>query len=553
MISFATSVPKVDGVSIRLHQEVIDRLLVAMTPRLLNSVKKMTIDDFHQEISFIGSADCSNIKVLDLRPVKPLQVRLTDGNACISSELLMMAVNIQVALKMPLMSQNFVIIANLNIKDLTICFNVALDQQHRFVVRVSRNNVEVNSMELELKNIGGETHNKLTAIVGWMTNMIKSKINNFLAQSLPLNINENLEKAIAKNKPIISLDGKKGVIVDLTPTHTPILNDGLTYSTAAYTFQEKEAQRDFKFREAPREIPKFEEGFGVTAYVNDFVLRNIIGVLWKHTDLFTKTLTERSPLLDIDFTVEAFSKLFQRLDQKYPKDLKTKLVVRVAQPPNIKIKNDYLSLFVWLQVDTIVVENGKDVLFGTFSVTANIDVVPSLENIQTLRIVPRASTIVDFERFSLYGVEVDRELINQTVNGAIQLFINYFGFEHKTELAVILEMVQFEKTKMKLENNLLVVAASVSFKEFPLEDAASKGPAASVNPALRRHSEKPIDKSPLLSPLEVANAQGLKSKTLASKSKKEELDDLSPIGLAVLNKQSAVGSGTKRKNALRTI
>lgn len=553
IFSSVTPIPKVDGVAIRVHQETIDKLLVALTPRLLDSAKKMKIDDFHQDIAFIGSADYTNIKVLDLQPIKPLKVSLSNGNACISSAELMMKINIQVAVKMPLLSQDFVIIANLKINDLKICVQVELDQQHQFVVKVSRNNIIVNTIEVELKNVAGETHNKLTAIVGWMSNMIKSKINQFLDEKLPNTINENLEKTIAKNKPIVNLDREKGVIVDLTPTHRPILQDGLTYSTAAYAFQEKEAQHDFKFGEIPKEVPKFEEGFGVTAYVNDFVLRNILGVLWKNTDLFTKTLAERSPLLDIDFTVEGFSKLFQRLDEKYPKDLKTKLIARVVQPPNVRIRNDYLSLFVWLQVDTIVIENGKDVVFGMFSVTANIDIVPSLENIQTLKIVPRASTVVDFERFNLYGVDVDRDLINQTVNGAIQLFINYFGFEHKTELDVILELIKFEKSKMKLENNLLVVAASVSFKEFPLEAPTQNSPVNADKVVRRQKTENPLIKNPLLSSQELKEAKMPKAKTL-----NERTNNLSPNisewlnGQSELTGQSPVDKNQK-KNVLRTI
>jgi len=265
----------------------------------------------------------------------------------------------------------------------------------------------------------------------------------------------------------------KGILMDLMPTHAPVLSDGITYSTKGYTFQEKEWDHNFDFVEPPKVLPEYEEGYGITVYMNDFVVRNAIGVMFEHTDLFSRTFTEKSDIIPFDFTVEGFSKVFQKLDQKYPKELATKVTVKIVQAPNFIIRNDYVSIFTIVEVDTFVIQDEKEVKFGSFSFAVNVDTVASMEDIKILKIVPRASTIVDFDYFQLYGVNVDRELINQTVNGGVQLFINYFGFSHKTALDLITDRVTFLKTKLKLVDNTLILACDVDIKEFPVKSPES--------------------------------------------------------------------------------
>jgi len=470
----AFSAAKIDGISLRIDQGTIDRALAALAPAIIAIVKEMDIADVSQSFT-IGKALISNIKIVDLKFVSPPFVSLNNGRFCLRSSKVATKLLMNIYVSM-LMSLTAGVEADITIQNFLMCFQVDLDLQRKFVVTVTEHTVVISDMFVVLKD---ETHNVrtlMTGLLGLVNEAIRSSINNFLDQDLSKNVEQALAKQIERTKPRAYLSPKNGVFLDFTPEHPPIFADGVTYSTRGYTFQEKNWAVDHQHTQKPDEIPKFEEGFGLTCYMNDFVLRNLVGVLWANTELFQQTFSEKSAIIPIDFTVAGFSKIFQRLDEKYPKHLPTMLRVKLSQAPNIKIRNDYISVFVRADVTAMVIpeEGKKPVIFGEFSVIAVVDAFISLEDIRTLKIVPRNSTIIDMDRFILYGVLVDRELINQTVNGAIQLFINYFGFAHRTALDVIQKTIDFESTKLTLADNLLVFAANLNFKTLPADFFSSK-------------------------------------------------------------------------------
>lgn len=470
--AFATA--KIDGISLRIDQTTIDRAFLALEPAMITAIKNMQIADVTQSVG-LTQVFITKIRIQDINFIIRPRISFDDGLFCIRSAKVSTTLGFSIHTKIVTMFGSAVE-AQISINNFVMCFKVDLDPHRKFVVTVANHQVVIDEMAVTLRDENNKVRTKMTGLLGLGNELIRSSINSFLDKDLSKNVEAAIAKQIDQTRPRAYVSPKEGVFMDFTPQHPPIFLDGITYTSRGYTFQEKDWAADFQHTQQMEQIPRFEDGFGVTCYMNDFVLRNLVGVLWAHTGLFERTFTERSDLIPLDFTVAGFSKIFQRLDEKYPKHLPTMLKVRLAQAPNIRIRKDYISVFVRADVVAMVLPENqeKPIIFGDFSVIAVVDAMISLEEIRTLKIVPRKSTRIDIDRFVLYDVIVDRQLINQTINGAIQLFINYFGFAHRTALDVIQKIISFESTKLKLADDLLVFAANLHFNEVPADFFSDK-------------------------------------------------------------------------------
>lgn len=462
------------GVSIRIRQEVIDALIIALKPKILAQVLQIRIDDFQVSVLGFGCV-FGNLQILNLEFVDEPKSSTLNSEICLKTARAKIRGTVYMKCSSFLMNPEGAIDFFTEITDVNVCLEITIDEQHQLIGASKHLQVEMPTLQLVLNNthntyLGSITHGIINALIP----IAKIFVNKFFKNNLEKEVNKSLEQILKKYPPLIVIDAKSRILFDLTPSYPPIIYDGLFFKTNGYFYQERERINNFDLPNASKEVPVLDSEYGVTLTCDDFILRNFIGVLFDNTKLFSQTFEERSDLIPFDFTIEGFSKIFQNLDKFYqPSDLSTKLKLKITQVPNIKIKNDYISLFLIGEVEAFVIKtDGTEESFALLSVIGNVDFSISLEQISQVKIVPLDSTIIDVDYFELYGVVVDRELLNQTINGAVKIWINYFGFSHKLALNIIQNMVVFQKTEMRLKDNLLVLSADMLFNEFKVDAAA---------------------------------------------------------------------------------
>lgn len=456
-----------DGISVNIKEEVVNSLVSAILPLVEARIKKIKIDDMETKI-LKGLVTCyfTEIKLLNLNWETTPKIQFQSGEACITTENPTIKVSLITKCRSYVLNPDLLLEAWIKVSDLKICFNVKIDEQHKLKSVVTEQSIVIEDIDIIFKSTDGGSHDKYTQLVSTLKSFIIPLVNSFVAKDLSKIIDQEIEKNIAMYPPLVVIDEAKKIIVDFTPNHAPILNHGILFSTSGYVYQQKDSISHFGPAVFSDTVKQAHGEYGVTFQANDFVLNNLLGVLFKHTQMFERNFSERSQLMDFDFTVKGFSKIFQNLDTKYTPETKTKIYVRAVQAPNVSIMKGYASAFVWLEFNVVVMNNGFEKRFCRFSVIASMDIVVSLEDIKVLKIVPRSSSIIDVDIFELYGVNVDRELLNQTINGALQLAINYFGLFKSLDLDIMLSKVNFLKTMIKMDQNSLELGADIYFRSF---------------------------------------------------------------------------------------
>ena len=317
---------------------------------------------------------------------------------------------------------------------------------------------------------------KLKSKIGKFVNLFRKSIKKTVTKEITKLLNKELKKLLKKGlsliPTVISVDKKKGYIIDYSLISPPIIENNFILFNSYARFINKNIEETQKIDNytRPFSIPSYDlKGKSSQVYLSDYVINTALFTFFKTRDLELvvkpSMLPKNLPLIKLN--TNWLNIIFKDLSTTYGMDKSVDIRLIVNENPQLSLKEDMISFNLPSNVE-VMVEGVKDpaVKFKThFVVDVVLNVLENNRisgNIKSLNI-RETKIISSYTKDEDFGTKVENQF--NMMKGLALPFINMYVLKNINFKLPVIKGIKFTDLTVSHHNNFLIINYNFQYNE----------------------------------------------------------------------------------------
>ena len=317
---------------------------------------------------------------------------------------------------------------------------------------------------------------KLKSKFGKLVGLFKKSIKKVVTKEITKVLNKELKKLLKKGlsliPTVISVDKKKGYIIDYSLISAPIIENNFILFNSYARFINKNIEETQKIDNYPRpfSIPSYDlKGKSSQVYLSDYVINTALFTFFKTRDLELvvkpNMLPKNLPLIKLN--TNWLNIIFKDLSNTYGMDKDVSIKLIVSENPQLSLKEDMISFNLPSNVEVMV--DGVQEVVVKFKTHFVVDVVLNVLENNRISGNIKSFNIKDTKIISSYtkDEEFGTKIQNQfnIMKGLALPFINMYVLKNINFKLPVIKGIKFTDLTVSHHNNFLIINYNFEYNE----------------------------------------------------------------------------------------